>query len=47
MEYLELAAKTDAAVEASEPDMLHHTFDQDPERKNREPEKMAKKSVVI
>ena len=30
-EYLELAAKTDAAVEASEPGMLHHTFDQDPE----------------
>ena len=29
-EYLELAAKTDAAVEASEPGMLHHTFDQDP-----------------
>ncbi len=30
-EYLELASKTDAAVEASEPGMLHHTFDQDPE----------------
>ena len=30
-EYLNLAAKTDAAVEASEPGMLHHTFDQDPE----------------
>ena len=30
-EYLELADKTDKAVEASEPDMLHHTFDQDPE----------------
>ncbi len=30
-EYLELAAKTDKAVEASEPGMLHHTFDQDPE----------------
>ncbi len=30
-EYLELATKTDAAVEASEPGMLHHTFDQDPE----------------
>ena len=30
-DYLELAAKTDAAVEASEPGMLHHTFDQDPE----------------
>ena len=30
-EYLELAIKTDAAVEASEPGMLHHTFDQDPD----------------
>ena len=30
-EYLELATKIDAAVEASEPGMLHHTFDQDPE----------------
>ena len=30
-EYLLLAAKTDKAVEASEPGMLHHTFDQDPE----------------
>ena len=30
-EYLELAAITDTAVEASEPGMLHHTFDQDPE----------------
>ncbi len=30
-EYLELATKTDAAVETSEPGMLHHTFDQDPE----------------
>ena len=30
-EYLELADKTDKAVEASEPGMLHHTFDQDPE----------------
>ena len=29
-EYLELATKTDAAVKASEPGMLHHTFDQDP-----------------
>ncbi len=29
-EYLKLAIKTDAAVEASEPGMLHHTFDQDP-----------------
>ena len=28
-EYLELADKTDKAVEASEPGMLHHTFDQD------------------
>ncbi|WP_320677006.1 antibiotic biosynthesis monooxygenase family protein [Prochlorococcus sp. MIT 1300] len=30
-EYLELATNTDAAVQASEPGMLHHTFDQDPE----------------
>ena len=30
-EYLLLAAKTDKAVEASEPGMCHHTFDQDPE----------------
>ena len=30
-EYLELADKTDKAVEAFEPGMLHHTFDQDPE----------------
>ena len=30
-EYLELADKTDKAVEASEPGMIHHTFDQDPE----------------
>ena len=30
-EYLQLATKTDAAVEASEQGMLHHTFDQDPE----------------
>jgi quinol monooxygenase YgiN len=29
--YLELAKKTDDAVNASEPGMLHHTFDQDPE----------------
>ena len=29
-EYLLLATKTDKAVEASEPGMLHHTFDQDP-----------------
>ena len=27
----ELADKTDKAVEAIEPGMLHHTFDQDPE----------------
>ena len=30
-EYLLLAEKTDKAVEDSEPGMLHHTFDQDPE----------------
>ena len=30
-EYLLLAAKTDKAVEDSEPGMLHHTFDQDRE----------------
>tara|TARA_Y100001968_G_scaffold106102_1_gene95975 strand:- start:2706 stop:3092 length:387 start_codon:yes stop_codon:yes gene_type:complete len=30
-EYLDLADKTDKAVEAAEPGMLHHTFDQDPE----------------
>ena len=30
-EYFEIADKTDKAVEASEPGMLHHTFDQDPE----------------
>ena len=30
-EYLDLADKTDKAVEASEPGMLHHTFDQDSE----------------
>ena len=29
-EYLELARVTDAAVQASEPGMIHHTFDQDP-----------------
>ena len=29
-EYLEIADKTDKAVEADEPRMLHHTFDQDP-----------------
>ena len=31
LEYLKLATKTDAEVQASEPGMLHHTFDQDPE----------------
>ena len=30
-EYLLLAAKTDKSVEDSEPGMLPHTFDQDPE----------------
>ena len=30
-EYLDLADKTDKAVEASKPGMLHHTFDQDPQ----------------
>ena len=30
-EYLELARVTDAAVQASEPGMIHHTFDQDPD----------------
>ena len=29
-EYLELARVTDAAVQAAEPGMIHHTFDQDP-----------------
>ena len=29
-EYLEIAVKTDRAVEADELGMLHHTFDQDP-----------------
>ena len=29
--YLEIADKTDKAVEADESGMLHHTFDQDPE----------------
>ena len=29
--YLELAKATDAAVQASEPGMIHHTFDQDPD----------------
>ena len=30
-DYLELARATDSAVENSEPGMLHHTFDQDPD----------------
>ena len=30
-QYLELARITDMAVQSSEPGMLHHTFDQDPE----------------
>ena len=30
-QYLELARITDEAVEASEPGMIHHTFDQDPD----------------
>ncbi|MEC9027923.1 MAG: antibiotic biosynthesis monooxygenase family protein, partial [Cyanobacteriota bacterium] len=30
-DYLSLAAKTDAGVKDSEPGMLHHTFDQDPD----------------
>ena len=30
-EYLELARITDAAVQKSEPGMIHHTFDQDPD----------------
>ena len=30
-EYLQLAAKTDAAVQSTEPGMIHHTFDQDPD----------------
>ena len=30
-EYLEIADKTDKGVEANEPGMLHHTFDQDPD----------------
>ena len=30
-EYLEIADKTDKTVEAEEPGMLHHTFDQDPD----------------
>jgi len=30
-QYLELARMTDMAVQSSEPGMLHHTFDQDPE----------------
>ena len=30
-QYLELARITDEAVQASEPGMIHHTFDQDPD----------------
>ena len=30
-QYLELAHTTDVAVQSSEPGMLHHTFDQNPE----------------
>ena len=30
-EYLEITDKTDKAVEADEPRMLYHTFDQDPD----------------
>ena len=30
-QYVELARMTDMAVQSSEPGMLHHTFDQDPE----------------
>jgi len=30
-DYLELARATDAAVQSSEPGMIHHTFDQDPD----------------
>tara|TARA_S200000501_G_C20329328_1_gene528099 strand:- start:138 stop:521 length:384 start_codon:yes stop_codon:yes gene_type:complete len=30
-EYIALAKTTDEAVKASEPGMLHHTFDQDPD----------------
>ena len=30
-EYLELADKTDKAIEAVEPGTLHHNFNQDPE----------------
>jgi len=29
-EYLEIAVETDKAVEADEPGILHHTFDQNP-----------------
>ena len=29
--YLKLAHETDSAVQSSEPGMIHHTFDQDPE----------------
>ena len=30
-QYLEIAQAADAAVKASEPGMIHHTFDRDPE----------------
>jgi len=30
-EYLEIVDKTDKAVEADEPGMLYHAFDQDPD----------------
>ncbi len=30
-EYLEIVDKTDKAVQVEEPEMLHHTFDQDPD----------------
>ena len=30
-EYLEIADKTDKSVEADEPKMYHHIFDQDPD----------------
>ena len=31
IEYLEIVDKTDKAVEAEEPGMLHHTYDQNPD----------------
>tara|TARA_B100000614_G_scaffold148954_1_gene132188 strand:- start:331 stop:630 length:300 start_codon:yes stop_codon:yes gene_type:complete len=34
-EYFLLAPKTDKAVEYSEPGMLHHSFDQDPDNPHR------------